>query len=239
MNPIQLIKQDHRTVKGLFRRFENADRHSDKQKLGQEIIEELSIHAAIEEQLIYPVLRARGERMEEAVLNALEEHHAVKLVLAELDKLSADHERYEAKMHVVCESVEMHIEEEESKLLPRLEALDADDSRMLAESMLKMKQMAPNHPHPDAADTPPSGVIAGLLAKLTDSGKDAVRRITNPDKAAGHQRVTRRASAASKPRRSTRRKVSRTKRAKTRRAVRGKARRSTRKGSSARSSRRR
>ena len=66
----------------------------------------------------------------------------------------------------------MHIEEEESKLLPRLEAaLDADDRKMLAESMLKMKQMAPNHPHPDAADTPPASVIAGLLAKLTDSGR--------------------------------------------------------------------
>ena len=197
MNPIQLIKQDHRTVKGLFRRFQSADRHSEKQKLGQEIIEELSVHAAIEEQLIYPLLRARGQRMEEAVLNALEEHHAVKLVLAELDKLTADHERYEAKMHVVCESVEMHIEEEESKLLPRLDAaLDADDRKMLAESMLKMKQTAPNHPHPDAADTPPSGIMAGLLAKLTDSGNG--RRAQDhrtPTRPRGTERVTRRASA--------------------------------------------
>ena len=238
MNPVQLIKHDHRTVKGLFRRFQNADRHSEKQKLGQEIIEELSIHASIEEQLVYPVLRARGERMEEAVLNALEEHHAVKLVLKELDELTADHERYEAKMHVVCESVEMHIEEEESKLLPRLEALDADDSRMLVEAMLKMKQTAPRHPHPDAADTPPTGIVSGLLARLTDSGKDVVRKITNADKAAGHRRVSQRASASAKrrPRRSTSRKTSRSTTRKAR-TTRGKSRRSTRTRSSARKSR--
>jgi hemerythrin superfamily protein len=240
MNPIRLIKQDHRTVKGLFRRFKNADRHSEKQKLGQEIIEELSVHAAIEEQLIYPLLRARGESMEDAVLNALEEHHAVKLVLAELDNLSADHERYAAKIHVVCESVAMHIEEEESKILPRLErALDADDRKILAESMLRMKQTAPNHPHPDAADTPPTGVMAALIAKLTDSGTDVVRRITDADKAAGHRRVTRRASAANKPRRSARGKARRTMRGKARRSMLHNARRSTRSASRTRKARKR
>jgi hemerythrin superfamily protein len=197
MNPIQLIKQDHRTVKGLFRKFEKANRTADKQKIGQEIIEELSIHAAIEEQLIYPLLNARGRKLEQPVLNALEEHHAVKLILAELDKMSADHERYDAKMHVVQESVEEHIEEEEAKLLPRLdEMLDANDRNFLATSMLELKQAVPNHPHPGAPDTPPGALFAGLIAKVADAGKDVVRRMTSDDKAAGHRRVQRRASAA-------------------------------------------
>src|SRR5262249_47608507 len=86
MNPIQMLKQDHRTVQHLFRRFDAADRLAERQKLGQEIIEELSVHSVIEEQLIYPLLRERSGMMEDAVLNALEEHHAVKLLLAELDK---------------------------------------------------------------------------------------------------------------------------------------------------------
>jgi hemerythrin superfamily protein len=202
MNPIQMIKQDHRTVKGLFRRFEAADRHSEKQKLGQEIIEELSVHAVIEEQLLYPLLR---ESREEAVLNALEEHHAVKLMLAELDNMNADHERYDAKMHVVRESVEMHIEEEESKLLPRLDAmLDAEDRKMLSETMMKVKQYAPNHPHPSASDTPPLSVITAMIAKLRDSGRDVMRLITNADKAQGHRRVVRRASAKSRRQRKAR-----------------------------------
>src|SRR5262245_31657397 len=119
MHPVQLIKRDHRTVKGLFRKFEKTDRRAERQKLGQEIIEELSIHAAIEEQLVYPALRARDQRLDDSVLDALEEHHAVKLVLAELDNMTTEDERYAAKMHVVQEAVEMHIEEEEKKLLPR------------------------------------------------------------------------------------------------------------------------
>src|SRR5437016_5652566 len=112
MDPVKLIKQDHRTVKGLFRKFEAASKRPERQKLAEEIIEELSVHAAIEEQLLYPMLRARDERIEESVLNALEEHHAMKLVLAELDDMDIDEERYCAKMHVVQESVESHIEEE-------------------------------------------------------------------------------------------------------------------------------
>lgn len=207
MNPIQLIKQDHRTVRGLFRRFASADRTADKQKLAQEIIEELSVHAALEEQLIYPLLEACGEQTQERVFNALEEHHAVKLILAELDKLPADHERFDAKMHVIRESVESHIEEEESALLPRLDAmLDADDRKALAASFVEMKQTAPNYPHPGAPDSQPAALIAGLIAKVTDAGKDVVRMITNGDKALGHRNVQRRATAAMNRSEGTRRK---------------------------------
>jgi hemerythrin superfamily protein len=196
MNPIQLLKQDHRTVKRLFREFEKAARTADKQKLGQEIIEELSIHAAIEEQLIYPLIRGHGKRNEESVFNALEEHHAVKVILAELDGMNADHERYAAKMHVIKESVEMHIEEEEASLLPRLDAMLGDkDRKMLAESMLEVKPVVPNHPHPSAPDEPPGGVMAGMLSLVTDAGKDVVRRLTSAEKTAAHRRVVRRADA--------------------------------------------
>lgn len=191
-----MIKQDHRTVKSLFRAFERAGGHADKQKIAEEIIEELSVHSTIEEQLVYPVLREAESRQEGPVLNALEEHHAAKLILAELDKMTVDEERFDAKMHVVREAVEMHIEEEESKLLPRLDKLLDDDMRSrLADALVAAKEAAPDHPHPGAPDTPPAGKIAGLFAKVTDSGKNMVRKVTNEDKAAGHRRVTRRAEA--------------------------------------------
>ena len=62
------------------------------------------------------------------------------MVLAELDKMDADDERYAAKMHVVRESVEMHIAEEEAKLLPRLERLlDKEQAQALTEAMRLMK----------------------------------------------------------------------------------------------------
>jgi iron-sulfur cluster repair protein YtfE (RIC family) len=197
MDPIRLIKQDHRRVKVLFRRLEQAKSKAERQKVGEEIIEELSVHATIEEQLIYPLLRnANGARSTNAVLNALEEHHAMKLVLAELDAMDASDERYNAKFHVVRESVSSHIEEEEQKLLPLLErALDIETSKNLTDAMRMMKAAAPDHPHPSAPDEPPGNFVAAVLAKMGDAGKDLIRKVTAPDKAAGHRRVMRRATA--------------------------------------------
>jgi hemerythrin superfamily protein len=197
MNPVKLLKQDHRTVKGLFRQLVGAGKRSERQKIGQQIIEELSVHAAIEEQLIYPALRARDQRMEKAALNALEEHHAMKLTLLELDKMDADDERYAAKMHVVQEAVNMHIEEEEGTLLPRLESLfDDEELKAMGDAVMAMKHVAPNHPHPAAPDTPPGNVLASMFAKLSDASKDVIRKLTDPAKAEGHRRVRRRAVAA-------------------------------------------
>lgn len=199
MDPVKLIKKDHRTVKGLFRSFERATRRAEKQRLAEEIIEELSMHATMEEQLVYPLLRRGDERLEEPVLNALEEHHAAKLILAELDKMDADDERFAAKMHVVRESVEMHIEEEEARLLPRLEKLLAPEDRAsLAEAMLEARERAPDHPHPAAPDTPPAGLLAGMVARMTDAGKDLIRKVMDGDKAAGHRRVKRRTAATAR-----------------------------------------
>lgn len=196
MDPIRLIKQDHRTIKRLFRTFEQTSKRSDRQKIGEEIIEELSIHAAMEEQLLYPALRARDPRLENGVLNALEEHHAAKLLLAELDAMKVDHERYAAKMHVVKDEIETHIAEEEESLLPRVEkAFDKEEQRAMAEAILAIKQVAPTHPHPAAPDVPPKNILAALFAKLSDASKDLVRTLIEGDKAEGHRRVRDRAKA--------------------------------------------
>lgn len=203
MDPVKLIKQDHRAVKALFRSFERSTRRDQKQRIAQQIIEELSVHSAMEETLVYPMLRQCESRLEDPVLNALEEHHAAKLILAELDGMKVDEERFDAKMHVLRESVEMHIEEEETRLLPRLEKLlDAETGKQLAEEMLAAKESAPNHPHPHAPDTPPAAIVSALVARVTDAGKDLVRKVTNRAKAAGHRMVKRRAKATARKTRS-------------------------------------
>jgi hemerythrin superfamily protein len=182
MDIVQLIKQDHRKVKGLFRRFEQGNGNG-RQRIAEEIIEELSRHAVMEEQLVYPLLRARDEKHDDDVLEALEEHHVAKATLLELDKMSIDDERYEAKMKVLSESIKHHIEEEETRLLPRLTRLTSDGEReQLAEAAVKAKEAAPNHPHPMAPDTPPGNVVAGLLAKVMDAGRDVARSVISPSK---------------------------------------------------------
>jgi len=210
MDIVQLIKQDHRKVKGLFRRFQQGGNGSGRQRIAEQIIEELSRHATMEEQLIYPLLRARDEKHDDDVLEALEEHHVAKATLLELDKMSVDDERYEAKMKVLSESIKHHIEEEETKLLPRLERVTSDGERTtLAEAANKAKEAAPSHPHPMAPDTPPGNVVAGLLAKVMDAGKDVARSVISPSKSrarasAKKSRSSRRSKGTKRSRRSTR-----------------------------------
>lgn len=180
MDPVKLIKQDHRTIKALFRAFGKATKRTERQRIGQEIIGELSLHTAMEEQLIYPALRSRDPRSNEAVLRALEEHHAAKLILAELDRLKADDERYAAKMHFVQEAVEMHMDEEELHLLPKLDRLlKAEEQKTMLEAMMKLKQTAPRHPHPAFPDTPPANMVAAMIARITDGGRDLLHKVMN------------------------------------------------------------
>jgi len=80
MDAITLLRDDHKTVEQLFKRFEKAgDRaYVEKRQIVDRIIEELSIHAAIEEQVFYPVARATVADTEDIALESLEEHHIVK-----------------------------------------------------------------------------------------------------------------------------------------------------------------
>ena len=122
MDAIQLIKKDHATVERLFKQFERAEaaqKTAQMRTVVRKIVKELSVHAAIEEQALYPALRRAEEQAEDEVLEALEEHHLVKLTLLELDKMDPEEERYAAKVTVLMENVRHHVEEEESELLPR------------------------------------------------------------------------------------------------------------------------
>jgi hemerythrin superfamily protein len=184
MDAVTLLRNDHKTVEGLFKKFEKAgpNAHKTKQDLVEKIIEELSIHAAIEEQVLYPAAREADPDDEDLVLESLEEHHIVKWVLSELDGMSPEDERFTAKVTVLIENVRHHVEEEESDLFPALrKAMKRKELEELAVAMEKAKKVAPTHPHPRAPDTPPGNLVAGAAAgaidKAQDTGKGAVRKI--------------------------------------------------------------
>lgn len=177
MNAITLLKTDHKTVKTLFRQFERLGENarSEKKKIVERIIKELAVHAAIEEQVLYPAARKAVPDSEDNVLEALEEHHIVKWTLSELEKMGPDEERFDAKVSVLIESVEHHIEEEEGELFPKLrEALGRKELEALGEALEAAKKGAPTHPHPRAPDTPPGNLVAGPGAALVDRAVDSV-----------------------------------------------------------------
>jgi hemerythrin superfamily protein len=185
MNAITLLKNDHKTVEDLFKRFEKLGPRAvkSKQDLVERIVRELSIHAAIEEMVFYPAIREVVDKgdVDDMVLESLEEHHIVKWVLAELDGMSAEQERYDAKVTVLMENVRHHVEEEEKDLFPKVSKLlgkpRLDD---LGEAMAKAKTTVPTHPHPRSPDEPPGNLVAGagaaLFDRALDTGKKLVRQ---------------------------------------------------------------
>ena len=176
---IVLLKNDHKTVEKLFKQFEKLgdNAHKTKREVVDKIIEELSIHAAIEEQHFYPTIREKAPDVGDDVLEGLEEHHVVKWTLSELKDMSPQAERFDAKVTVLIEMVRHHVEEEEADMFPKVrEAMGRKDLQVLGETMEKAKAISPKQPHPKAPDTPPGNLIAGPTAAATDAVKAGARR---------------------------------------------------------------
>ena len=174
MDALSLLKSDHRTVESLFKRFEASKGASqEKEEVCRQIVRELSVHAAIEEEAFYPTIKPRSKELEELVLEALEEHHVAKWLLSELEKMTPDDERLGAKMNVLAESVRHHVREEEQELFPKVrQALSAEELSQLGRVLAGLKTTSPTHPHPRAPDEPPGNLIAGAVATVLDAGKD-------------------------------------------------------------------
>jgi hemerythrin superfamily protein len=171
---ITLLKADHRAVKDMFRRYEKlGDRaHKGRSDLVARISRELSVHAAIEEQVFYPRVREEGRRIDDDVMESLEEHHLIKEALARLQGMSPDNDRYDAAVQVLREQTEHHIKEEETELFPRVtRALDRAALVALGEAMEAARQIAPTRPHPNAPDEPPANLANTGVAAM-DAARD-------------------------------------------------------------------
>jgi len=184
MDAIGLLKSDHDSVKKLFTRFEKLGPRAKKTKgdIAQKVITELSQHAAIEEQILYPAVRERMPDEEPTVLEALEEHHVAKWVLSELDGLTPDDERFDAKFTVLAESVRHHIEEEEKELFPKMrKEFTKTELTELGEALATAKKTAPTKPHPRSPDEPPANFLTAAAALPLDlargAGEQALRRL--------------------------------------------------------------
>ena len=184
MDAVTLLKQDHKTVEALFKQFEKLGDGASKarKRIVDRVIRELSIHAAIEETLFYPAVRATAKTMEledadDMILEALEEHHIVKWTLSELQGMSADDERFEAKVTVLMESVRHHVGEEEEDLFPKVRQMFApEELQALGEAMEQAKKRAPTRPHPRAPDQPPGNLVTGAMSAALDRGLDVVKQ---------------------------------------------------------------
>jgi len=111
---IALLKADHRTVEELFAKFEKASGDGRKQALAEEICLELSVHAQIEEEIFYPACEGKVE--EDLLKESYVEHDGAKVLIAEIIKGGSGDEYYDAKVKVLQEEIEHHVEEEEKRM---------------------------------------------------------------------------------------------------------------------------
>jgi hemerythrin superfamily protein len=126
MNAIKMLKQQHREVEKLFKQFEAAKSAEPRRKTFVEIADALAVHATIEERHFYPAVKER--QTEEILLESVEEHLEIKRVIADLLQMDAGDDQFEAKVTVLREDVEHHVEEEESDLFPKVERLFDDEA---------------------------------------------------------------------------------------------------------------
>jgi hemerythrin superfamily protein len=109
---IALLKEDHRKVEKLFEDFQSAKGEGRKERLARQICLELSVHAAIEEEIFYPACEGKVE--EDLLKESYVEHDAAKLLIAEIEAAKGEQDEYfDAKVKVLKEEIEHHVEEEE------------------------------------------------------------------------------------------------------------------------------
>ncbi len=111
---VALLKKDHDEVEQLFKDFEKASGDGRKEKLAREICRQLTIHAQIEEEIFYPACEGKVE--EDLLKESYVEHDAAKLLIAEIEAGGPSDEFYDAKVKVLSEEIDHHVQEEEKRM---------------------------------------------------------------------------------------------------------------------------
>jgi iron-sulfur cluster repair protein YtfE (RIC family) len=195
MDAFELLKQDHKKVSKLFAQIESA-KGAAKTSLFNQLKAELDLHAHIEETVLYPALENTDEARE-ITLEAYEEHKVVKDLLGELANAGTPNDEWDAKLTVLKENVEHHVEEEEGELFgkarkalgqERIEELGAElEAEKAKQSGIAPKPQqsgkAAKAPAKKSAKTETPGVLkrlANLVGLGETSSSDSSAESGNP-----------------------------------------------------------
>jgi len=174
---VACITRDHRKAETLFDLVSAATTNDEKKKYFALLIKELSIHTAVEERIVYPVIPSvlpDGHQMYEKLLA---DHQSQKEVLAELESLDVTDPKFNTRFNFLKENVLTHVRETEEKdILPKLEAALTLKSKMdMGANYERAKYTAPTHPHPSAPNKGFFGSVAQVLSAPIDSLRDAAK----------------------------------------------------------------
>ena len=187
---IALLKQDHRTVSALFDEFEKAD-EDEQSAIAQLVCQLLTIHAQIEEEILYPAakeaLSAEGEEEGEMVYEAEVEHATAKDLIAKIEDMGEQDEEYNATVKVLSEYIKHHVKEEENEMFPALKKTELDlkelGSRLFERKQQLMTAMGVVEPE-EAAPTRRRST-AKAKSRGAKAGAHAASRAKSKSKSSG------------------------------------------------------
>jgi hypothetical protein len=136
LNVLEILTEQHAQVDELIEQLESG--RGNRRATFVLLADSLAAHAAVEEKIFYPSVMS--EQTEELLRESVEEHLAVKRVLADLLTEDLEDEEFSAKLSVLKETVSHHAhEEEEQKLFPILrKSMDAEELAGLGNELLAM-----------------------------------------------------------------------------------------------------
>lgn len=151
---IVILKGDHKEIREVFRKFERAgdDAEATKGKLVDRMIELLTVHTYLENEVMYPRVRELLPDLEDDILESYEEHHVADVLVTELASMKPSDERFTAKTTVLIENVRHHIEEEEEEWFPKVrEQLGRKQLQEIGAEMQRLRPKAPKRPSQPSA----------------------------------------------------------------------------------------
>lgn len=189
MDALQLLRDDHRRVKELFRQFDAADDASTRKAIADQAIAELMVHAQIEEEVFYPAMQRVG--LTDQVAHAEEEHHAAETIMNEIVDLDTRDGTLHGRFSALVDSVREHIDEEESQLFPRAAELGMDRLERIGDELTALKERimkaVPEGRRPQRRAT---GKRTGAAAARTRTVGTAARAKAATTRTAGKAKTT-------------------------------------------------
>src|SRR4051812_36147295 len=159
-----MLKNDHKDILKAFKDFEKAgeNAHAAKGKLVKKMIELLTVHTYIENEVMYPRVRDLLPELEDDVLESYEEHHVADVLVLELSAMKPSDERFDAKTTVLIENVEHHMEEEEQEWFPQVrKGLGRKTLQEIGAEMVEKRKKAPRRPSQPGAVKKVVKAVAG------------------------------------------------------------------------------
>jgi hemerythrin superfamily protein len=141
---IAMLTAEHREVKAMFEQYEGLGERAmaSKKKIADQICTALTLHAAIEEEIFYPAVRAASKEAADLLDEALVEHAGAKDLIAQLQEMDPEDDLYDAKVKVLGEQIEHHVGEEEGEMFPKAKKAGLDLVALGNEMAMRKDELA-------------------------------------------------------------------------------------------------